>query len=776
MSSTSAANLVSGIGSGLGSALSYVGRVVTSSTSSASSTIASSHLSKQAFEDKFLSRDLDRLYHAKLRPILDVIDKLRPLLADEKDIKLPTIVVVGDQSSGKSSVLEGLSGVSLPRGSSITTRVPLILRLVNMTPDGLKEGDAVPQPYALISAPSAGVKEEKITNLSDVPNFIDAFTRRLAGNNVGVSNTPISLSVYRALSPDLTLVDLPGITRNPVGDQPADIERQIKSMIESYIRPVESIILAVMPANIDLVTCECRKLARQVDPEGRRTVAVITKMDQCEKGINSKLRSAVDQLGLELGLVGVRNRAQHESDTGTTWEHAREEEIRYFSTHPELSLFLNGGAGASVSASASSADSAAPALSPSSAATVHAASSAAPSPSPSPTPSSSSLIPSKLPSQSGRILLGTSSLASLLMTVQESHIRSILPKVRKQVGDLLVEAKNRQRELPPTWTSERDARLRFDTMLNEFLAKVRSVCDGDRSVFAAHSRSPTSSNSSSSSSTSSSSSSPSSNSSSSSSSSSLSVNEMNLPARLLDQYRQLERELNKMNSPGRYLTAEFARLVEAEMKEGVGTNLPNVPSPAVVTSLIHRELSHTHAPTLSLIEHARISHLTVLQKMCRSVFSSYPALIHALSSQLSDFIQHCNEVTMLRVEECVTQENDVFTVGQWYEDVARKLKSSLMDIRTQIQQGKQKDGLHTLNINELQLVVDSTKFTMAGASELIIDTQINVLAYVARHRSDWLTDSPNLFAISSPDPSPKLPPTHSDTDYSMLGVESVTQN
>ena len=79
----------------------------------------------------FEGRDMDRLFHMKIRPLLDAVDKLRGDLREETSIQLPTIVVVGDQSSGKSSVLEALSGVALPRGREITTRCPLVLRLIN---------------------------------------------------------------------------------------------------------------------------------------------------------------------------------------------------------------------------------------------------------------------------------------------------------------------------------------------------------------------------------------------------------------------------------------------------------------------------------------------------------------------------------------------------------------------------------------------------------------------------------------------------------------------
>jgi len=91
--------------------------------------------------------------------------------------------------------------------------------------------------------------------------------------------------VYSTKVVNLTLVDLPGITKVPVGDQPEDIEDKIHELIYSFISNPNSLILAVTPATTDLATSEALKLARDVDPEGRRTLAVITKLDLMDAGL-----------------------------------------------------------------------------------------------------------------------------------------------------------------------------------------------------------------------------------------------------------------------------------------------------------------------------------------------------------------------------------------------------------------------------------------------------------------------------------------------------------
>ena len=108
----------------------------------------------------------------------------------------------------------------------------------------------------------------------------------------------------------LTLVDLPGITKIPVGDQPVDIEQQIREMIMAYIANPNSIILAVSSANTDFTTSEAIKMARDADPEGRRTLAVVTKLDLMDHGTDAYDVLCGRVIPVKLGIVGVINRSQ----------------------------------------------------------------------------------------------------------------------------------------------------------------------------------------------------------------------------------------------------------------------------------------------------------------------------------------------------------------------------------------------------------------------------------------------------------------------------------
>ncbi|XAR64693.1 Dynamin GTPase [Bertholletia excelsa] len=256
-------------------------------------------------------------YNERIRPLLDAIDRLRQLKIAQEGIQLPTIVVVGDQSSGKSSVLESLAGINLPRGQGICTRVPLIMRLHH---------HSSPCPNLRLEFNNKTVH----TDDAHIAEAIKDATNEIAGAGKGISNTPLTLIVEKMGVPDLTMIDLPGITRVPVHGQPQDIYEQISAIIMEYITPEESIILNVLSATVDFSTCESIRMSQSVDKTGQRTLAVVTKADKAPEGLHEKVTA--DDVNIGLGYVCVRNRIGEES-----YEDARREETNIFQTHPLLS-------------------------------------------------------------------------------------------------------------------------------------------------------------------------------------------------------------------------------------------------------------------------------------------------------------------------------------------------------------------------------------------------------------------------------------------------------
>nr|WCA47176.1 dynamin-related protein 1 [Phascolosoma esculenta] len=250
--------------------------------------------------------------------LIPVINKLQDVFntVGSESVQLPQIIVIGTQSSGKSSVLESLVGRDfLPRGTGIVTRRPLVLQLVYVPADDketrLQEsggrGDSI---QAEEWAKFLHTKNKIYTDFNEIRREIDNETDRLSGSNKGICPDPISLKIFSPRVLNLTLVDLPGLTKVPVGDQPEDIEHQIRDMCLYYISNPNSIILAVTAANTDMATSEALKLAKEVDPDGRRTLAVVTKLDLMDQGTDAMEVLCGRVIPVKLGIIGVVNRSQ----------------------------------------------------------------------------------------------------------------------------------------------------------------------------------------------------------------------------------------------------------------------------------------------------------------------------------------------------------------------------------------------------------------------------------------------------------------------------------
>ncbi|XP_055610154.1 dynamin isoform X6 [Uranotaenia lowii] len=255
-----------------------------------------------------------------LIPIVNKLQDAFTQMGVHMQLDLPQIAVVGGQSAGKSSVLENFVGKDfLPRGSGIVTRRPLILQLINGT---VEYGEFLHQ------------KGKKLTNFDEIRQEIEAETDRVTGSNKGISNIPINLRVYSPHVLNLTLIDLPGLTKVPIGDQPADIENQIKGMIFQFIRKETCLILAVTPANTDLANSDALKLAKEVDPQGVRTIGVITKLDLMDEGTDARDILENKLLPLRRGYIGVVNRSQKDIEGRKDIHAALAAERKFFLSHP----------------------------------------------------------------------------------------------------------------------------------------------------------------------------------------------------------------------------------------------------------------------------------------------------------------------------------------------------------------------------------------------------------------------------------------------------------
>uniref|UniRef100_J3N517 Dynamin-related protein 1E n=1 Tax=Oryza brachyantha TaxID=4533 RepID=J3N517_ORYBR len=239
---------------------------------------------------------------------------------------LPSVAVVGGQSSGKSSVLESIVGRDfLPRGSGIVTRRPLVLQL-HKTEDGVQE-------YAEF----LHMPKRRFTDFSLVRNEIQDETDRLTGKTKQISPVPIHLSIYSPHVVNLTLIDLPGLTKVAVEGQPESIVQDIESMVRSYVDKPNCIILAISPANQDIATSDAIKLARDVDPTGERTFGVLTKLDLMDKGTNALDVLEGRSYRLQHPWVGIVNRSQADINKNVDMIIARRKEQEFFASSSEYS-------------------------------------------------------------------------------------------------------------------------------------------------------------------------------------------------------------------------------------------------------------------------------------------------------------------------------------------------------------------------------------------------------------------------------------------------------
>lgn len=175
---------------------------------------------------------------------------------------------------------------------------------------------------------------KRFYDFSEIRREIQAETEREAGGNKGVSDKQIRLKIFSPNVLDITLVDLPGLTKVPVGDQPSDIEARIRTMIMSYIKVQSCLILAVTPANSDLANSDALQMAGMADPDGHRTIGIITKLDIMDRGTDARNLLLGKVIPLRLGYVGVVNRSQEDIMLNRSIKDALAAEEKFFRSRP----------------------------------------------------------------------------------------------------------------------------------------------------------------------------------------------------------------------------------------------------------------------------------------------------------------------------------------------------------------------------------------------------------------------------------------------------------
>ena len=256
---------------------------------------------------------LEAKYRNNIRPILDKFDKIREILKDTK-IDIPKIVAVGDQSSGKSSVLDSISGISLPKGEGRVTRCPIEIQLRKEDKNG-KKG------YARIQI--EGDESFKQCTFEELKQKIKIYQKRILeyceSEKKIIVDKVIKIQVFNEKAPDLTLIDLPGLTYID-----GKAETEIKKLYNKYTSGLNTIILLVVSGHNEIDSSESYKCVNL-----KNTIPIYTKIDQILSlsGEDEKLYNKVMNPEIKTGYrpIIVRNRSEEEIKSNTFVD---EEELR----------------------------------------------------------------------------------------------------------------------------------------------------------------------------------------------------------------------------------------------------------------------------------------------------------------------------------------------------------------------------------------------------------------------------------------------------------------
>ncbi|KAL4778612.1 P-loop containing nucleoside triphosphate hydrolase protein [Aspergillus varians] len=289
------------------------------------------------------TKDLEHVKPSQTDPaLLEKLDKLFACNVGDY-VSLPQLIAVGGQSSGKGSVLEGLTGLPFPRDSTICTRFATQIIFRRATAQASRRIRAsiksAPQSTPECVARLKAWTRSEATTL-EPKAFLDmiheAHTVMGSGSLEDQSKSTFSRHVLRLeiSGPNedhLAVIDVPGIFKSitPGVTTEYDVE-MVCSMVQEYMKDPRSVIVAVVPASVSASTQEVIKRAREVDPEGQRTLGVLTMPDGVDRGADHQVLDLVTgkPIPLRHGWVVVRNIRKSELASGDKSREGLEEDPR----------------------------------------------------------------------------------------------------------------------------------------------------------------------------------------------------------------------------------------------------------------------------------------------------------------------------------------------------------------------------------------------------------------------------------------------------------------
>ncbi|KAI9616424.1 hypothetical protein H4Q26_010816 [Puccinia striiformis f. sp. tritici PST-130] len=259
--------------------------------------------------------------------LLDKVDELRKLGLQDM-VSLPQIAVVGDQSSGKSTLLEYISGVTFPKDAGMCT---CFATEVSMRPAAQFSAKVFinHQPDTRLKEPRS--PEEVAGVIQEAKRlFVDASGPKAIYDDI------LTVELNGPGLPILTLVDLPGYIHTHATGQPESIVEDIAQLVERYLDSPRTVIMAVIPVNRDFETNVAIKHIRRFDPDGKRTLCVLTKPDQVDSGTEKNVLEVLagKKMHLTRGYHIIKNKNFEECKAGDSRETTARKENHFFSRSP----------------------------------------------------------------------------------------------------------------------------------------------------------------------------------------------------------------------------------------------------------------------------------------------------------------------------------------------------------------------------------------------------------------------------------------------------------
>ena len=260
----------------------------------------------------FSDRDDTTIINRDLIKINTILKNINTELCLETKLEIPTLIVIGSQSSGKSTLLNRLMGFEvIPMGSTMETRTPINIELINTNSTYIEFGYYKDLMWTKTKKIVLD-ESHKIEKMKQIADEIRIQTKVNAGEDMGVSDKEINIKFYSPHIPNLNFIDLPGLTMIACTDrgQPKDIKVQIRNLLIKYISNPNNLILCVMPAREDIETDMALELVKEYDTKSERTIGVLTKVDlmNTTNDISNYILDNISKdLKLNYGYFAIKN-------------------------------------------------------------------------------------------------------------------------------------------------------------------------------------------------------------------------------------------------------------------------------------------------------------------------------------------------------------------------------------------------------------------------------------------------------------------------------------